>query len=101
MIIEFGDWQLRPVDASNWQLWHHHAMTAGKDKGTAKWAPCGKFYSYSTLDNALLYAADCDIKATDGTANFVEYVELLRETLDGFEKSILRALESSQSRANE
>lgn len=100
MVIEFGDWQLRPVDSLNWQLWHRHAMTAGKDKGTVKFVACGKFYSYSTLDNALLYAADCDIKAMDGTVDFPEYVSLLRETLDGFEKSILRGLESSQSRAN-
>lgn len=100
MVIEFGNWQLRPVDSLNWQLWHYHAMTTGKDKGTAKWAPCGKFYSYSTLDNALLYAADCDIKAMDGTVDFPEYVSLLRETLDEFEKSILRGLEPRQSRAN-
>lgn len=23
MVIEFGNWQLRPVDARNWQLWHY------------------------------------------------------------------------------
>ena len=98
MVIEFGDWQLRPVDASNWQLWHHRESK--KDAGKMDWVPEGRFYSYSTIDSAALYAADCDIKAMDGTANFVEYVELLRETLDSFEKSILRALEPRQSRAN-
>lgn len=100
MVIEFGNWQLRPVDARNWQLWHYREGEKGKSNGKMDWFPEGRFYSYSTIDSAALYAADCDIKATDGTANFVEYVELLRETLDGFEKSILRALESSQSRAN-
>lgn len=103
MIIEFGNWQLRPVDARNWQLYHYHIPAAvGRHAGGTepKWIGTGRFYHYKSIDHALLYAADCDIKATDGTANFVEYVELLRETLDGFEKSILRALESSQRRAN-
>jgi len=100
MVIEFGNWQLRPVDASNWQLWHYREGEKGKSEGKMDWFPEGRFYSYFTIDSAALYAADCDIKAMDGTANFVEYVELLRETLDSFEKSILRALEPRQSRAN-
>lgn len=103
MVIEFGNWQLRETDDRNWQLWHKHVPAAvGRHKGGSepKWMRTGRFYSYSTLDNALLYAADCDIKAMDGTVDFPEYVALLRETLDGFEKSILRTLEPRQSRAN-
>ena len=102
MVIEFGDWQLRPVDASNWQLWHYHEgqATGRHEASPASWRPMGRFYSYSTIDSAALYAADCDIKAMDGTVGFPEYVELLRETLDGFEKSILASLEPRQSRAN-
>lgn len=93
MVIEFGNWQLRPMDARNWQLWHWRESARGDDKGKMGWHPEGRFYSYSTIDNALLYAADQEIKAMDGTAGFMEYVSLLRETLDGFEKSILQRLE--------
>lgn len=95
MTIEFGDWQLRPVDTRNWQLWHRHVPAAtGRNKGGTepRWYPCGRFYSYGTIDSAVLYAADCEIKAMDGTCSFMEYVALLRETLDGFEKSILASV---------
>lgn len=98
MVIEFGNWQLRPIDSHNWQLWHLRESTRWNNVGKVDWHPEGRFYSYSTIDNALLYAADREIKAMDGTVNFMEYAALLRETLDGFEKSILHALETSTSR---
>lgn len=104
MIIEFGNWQLRPVDSRNWQLYHYHVPAAvGRHKGGTepRWMETGRFYHYKSIDHALLYAADCDIKAMDGTVNFMEYVTLLRETLDGFEKSILTSLEPRHSPAND
>lgn len=101
MVIEFGNWQLRPIDSNNWQLWHLRESTRGSNVGKVDWHPEGRFYSYSTIDNALLYAADREIKAMDGTVNFMEYVTLLRETLDDFEKSILTSLEPRHSPAND
>lgn len=95
MTIEFGNWQLRPADSRNWQLWHLHIPAAvGRHEGGTepRWMATGRFYQYDTIDNALLYAADQEVKAMDGTVCFMEYAALLRETLDGFEKSILTSL---------
>lgn len=55
--ITFGRWKLRPMDALNWELCE---MRDGK------WRPCHKYYSWNTFGNALMYAADVELK--EGTA---------------------------------
>ena len=66
MIIEFGRWRLVPVDKLNWELCHWHAATRGKNEGVEQWNRLGRFYSWNTFGNALMFAADCELK--DGTA---------------------------------
>lgn len=102
MIIEFGNWQLRQMDsdATNWELYHRHVASKGKNAGIAQWSRMGRYYTFSTMDSAVWFAADYDIRAADGTVSFMEYYELLKETVDEFEKSILRCLASFESHAN-
>lgn len=60
--IMFGDWKLFPVDSINWELCHRHVVTRGNDAGTVKWVRLGRFYSWNTFKNALIYAADYELK---------------------------------------
>lgn len=101
MTIEFGKWQLRRMDALNWQLWHRHVATTGKNQGVEDWYPMKRYYSYSTFDNAIMFAADYDIRATDGTVGFTEFVELWRETVDEYAESIQMCLGCPHSCANQ
>ena len=79
MNIEFGAWQLRPTsDGLNWQLWHQHKTKNGKNAGAVKWHATGRFYQYGSLDQAVLYAADCDAKERKTPAP-VSLVEFARE----------------------
>lgn len=55
--ITFGRWKLYPLDTLNWELCE---MRDGK------WRPCHRYYSWNTFPNALMFAADCELK--DGTA---------------------------------
>jgi hypothetical protein len=61
--IRFGDWELRPRDSRNWELYRLRASERGFGDGTARWASEGRFYSYNTLHLAIQYAADCELKA--------------------------------------
>ena len=61
--IRFGNWELRPVDSRNWELYHLRASTRGFGDGKQRWASEGRFYQFNTFDLALQYAADCELKA--------------------------------------
>ena len=60
-ILLHEDWKLLPVDSRNWELCHRYEVPA---KGARKasdgktWHRCGRYYSYNTIDCALLYVAD-------------------------------------------
>ena len=102
MVIEFGSWQLRPCDALNWQLWHRHETSSGRDAGKVKWHPTGRFYSWSTFDSAFEFAADFDARERDGAFSPWEFLDEYRRCLRSFEaslrhfeKSILRRPEGS------
>lgn len=83
--VTFGDWKLVPLDERNWELWRLRAASRGKDAGMAKWHKTGRYYSYSTLGGAFLYAADCELK--DGSRDravpiaeaLAEYERILKE----------------------
>lgn len=98
--IVFGDWKLVPVDSRNWELCHlHETQPTGRNKGgVTKWNRCGRFYQYNTIDQALQYAIDCEMKdkhheqAAKIGAALLEYdsltrffVSAVREALDGRE----------------
>ncbi len=61
--ITFGDWKLIPLDGDNWELAHRHVSTRGKNEGRMQWSRLGRFYQSNTIHLALLYAADCELKA--------------------------------------
>ena len=106
MVIEFGDWQLRPYDKLNWQLWHRHPTVdcAGSRKagtvGEVAWFPCGRYYSASTIPHALVYAADCEVRNMDEDAVYEirDVLEAYKRIVDGFTESILRCLSVPQRR---
>lgn len=60
--IRFGNWELRPVDARSWELYHLRASTRGFGDGTTRWSSEGRFYSYNTFHLAIQYAADRELK---------------------------------------
>ena len=63
------DWKLVPVDARNWELWclrDVKSTPVTRSNGTVgetRWMPCGRYYSYNTIEEALLYVADNLLKA--------------------------------------
>ena len=64
--IKFGNWMLVPLDDRNWELCHWHvAKATGRNAGGTEpqWNRLGRFYSYSTFDLAVQYAADVELKA--------------------------------------
>lgn len=66
--IAFGNWKLFPVDDRNWELCRRRATadtTRARESGTVgevKWHRTGRFYQYNTFEQALRYAADCELK---------------------------------------
>lgn len=48
-IVLADDWKLYPIDDRNWELCK---------RGESGWSPYGRYYSYNTIDCALLYVAD-------------------------------------------
>jgi hypothetical protein len=92
MIIEFGRWRLVPVDKLNWELCHWHAATRGKNEGVEQWNRLGRFYSWNTFGNALMFAADCELKERHGAevAEIRDALAELRQTLHAFEVSFVQ-----------
>ena len=62
MIIEFGRWRLVPVDSLNWELHHLHVATRGKNVGSEQWNRLGRYYSYNTVQNAVMFASDHEMR---------------------------------------
>lgn len=83
--VTFGDWKLVPLDERNWELYHLRTANKGKYAGKAKWYKTGRYYSYSTLGSAFLYAADCELKsgsrdkAVPIAKALAEYERILKE----------------------
>ena len=100
MVIEFGDWQLRPCDSLNWSLYRR--CREGVDGGEPKseWLPQRRYYSYSTIPNAAWFAADWEIRhgGGDEVVELQDALDRFTRTLEGFKVSILAALTSSTRR---
>ena len=94
MVIEFGRWRLVPVDKLNWELCHRHAATRGKNEGEESWHRLGRYYSYSTLGNALWYAADQELREKDGdaAAGIMDALAEYRAITDALMADMARAL---------
>lgn len=78
--IVFGRWKLNPMDARNWELC---------ELRDGKWRPLGRFYQYNSLDLALRYAADREMKdeahgrVMELEDALHEYDRITRALLDG------------------
>ena len=60
------DWKLVPLDARNWELCHRYATKASGARPASDgpvWHRCGRYYSYGTIAEAMLYVADELMKA--------------------------------------
>jgi len=90
-ILLADDWKLFPLDERNWELCHlcpTKETPATKTNGTAgvvRWQRCGRYYSYNTVDQALLYVADQLTKAKcyDESLSLVRALDQWRATVDG------------------
>jgi len=74
-IILAEGWKLHPMDDRNWELCQ---LTE------SGWRPYGRYYSYNTVDQALLYVADQLTKAKcyDESLALVQALDQWRETVD-------------------
>lgn len=96
MTIEFGNWRLVPVDQLNFELCHRHVTSRGKNAGTERWHRLGRFYSFSTIGNALWFAATRELAEEDGAA-----VAEIREALSEFERIANNLLRDAQGCAQQ
>ena len=78
MIIEFGRWQLRPIDQSNWAL----ATTEQWEKKNRKSKTCvrvpdkaARYFQWPNIGYAIHYAATRDLADKEGTATPWEAAE--------------------------
>lgn len=94
MSIRFGQWELRPDRSGNWALYR---LRADKD-GNPKWQPCGHYFQWNTIGNALIYAANEEMmeKAEDEALLFQGYAEELKRLLDSFSEDFRRETKESQ-----
>lgn len=88
MTIEFGDWRLVPCEG-NWELAHRHVAQRGKDAGKVKWNRTGHYYQHDTIANALLYAADWEMRndGSEGAAAWLEYAERYKAMIESFKNA--------------
>jgi hypothetical protein len=99
--VEFGDWKLIPLDNLNWELAHRHATTdnhRARKSGTVgkvQWHRLGKYYSWSTIGSALLYAADAEVKAgcEESAMTLTEAAEKWEATLRDFRECVSRIVQ--------
>lgn len=92
MRIQFGDWQLRKLDAKNWELYHRHvtketslSIKSG-NAGKVRWHGTGRYYQASTFSYAIEYAADWELRndGSDKVVDMGEYIKAYGETLERF-----------------
>lgn len=91
------DWKLVPLDDRNWELCHRHVAQprGGREAGTEpRWYRCGRFYSYNTVDQAMLYVID-QLAKENATDQVLALASAMRQWQDGVER-IERAARSWQ-----
>lgn len=99
MTIQFGDWQLRKMDANNWELYHRHVTKENAKSlrsgsaGKVQWNRMGRYYQKSTFANAIEYAADWDMRnAEGGTVTLGQYIKAYNDTLESFRAEFERSM---------
>lgn len=92
MQIEFGRWRLVPVDSLNWELCHLHAVTKGKNAGAEQWNRIGRYYSYNTLPNAVLFAAEQELREGGEVVQLRDALRVWQQTVDALKADLLAAI---------
>ena len=79
------EWKLYPLDDRNWELC--------KLMGDGQWKPYGRFYSYNTIDCALLYVADqlMKDKCRDAALTLDAAVAEWKATIRELEQTVLES----------
>ena len=95
MVIEFGRWRLVPVDALNWELCHRHAATRGKNAGRESWHHMGRYYSYNTIANADVFAADQEMREGNDVVGLSRALHEYRSIVDGMVADIAAAMNAA------
>lgn len=92
--IRFGNWELRPRDSRNWELYRLRASERGFGDGMKRWASEGRFYSYNTFDLALQYAADVELKAkaSEQAMELWDALETYRDIVADLKDDMIAAL---------
>ena len=82
MRVRFGRWELRPDKSGNWALWQ---LRAARD-GSAKWLPLERYFQWSTVGNALWFAANEELMEgnEDEALAFQEFAEQWRDMTQAF-----------------
>ena len=97
MTLEFGRWRLEPMDSNNWELCHWHAATRGKNAGTEQWNRLGRYYQCNTFANAILYAADQEMRDGGKVVDIKEFIERYGETVRTLKKELADSLAQQQA----
>lgn len=91
-------WKLYPVDERNWELCELRvtADTANARKagtvGTLRWQRCGRFYSYNSVPNAILFVADVVVKEScEQAITLVDALDTWRAAVDAMTDAFLDA----------
>ncbi len=79
-------YELRPIDALNWQLWE---LRGGRDGGAAKWSPAGRYYQ--TLSQALRAVYERELRAFEDTCDLPRAIK----EAQAIERRLLAAAEEA------
>jgi len=92
--IVFGDWKLIPMDANNWELAHRHAVRRGDNEGRVQWNRLGKYYHEHTIQNAVRYAVDYELKQRyrENEATFTQFIRDYEELADSLTEKVREAV---------
>lgn len=95
--IRFGDWMLAPLDDKNWELCHWHVSQAvGRHPGGTEpqWHRLGRYYQRNTIYNAILYAADAELRedARGSVVMLDGALRVWRETVERLKADVIAAL---------
>ena len=94
MIIEFGRWQLRPIDSRNWGLATTKAWEKAESYKNPKTPNSIRYFRWPNIGYAVHYAASRDLMDKEGTATPWEAAEELTRTVDALLAQCCHALDN-------
>lgn len=74
MNIRINDkYELRRLDAMNWQLWKYKKLDGGKNKGSMAWVAMGRYYQ--TLSQALKAVYEFELRENAGSLDLKQAIK--------------------------